>query len=90
MAFVSKLPEERFSSIYDELQALAHKSMLKCAIRQPGFFPNPWVKVINLWTRERLTNLAVFDMLLSGQVNGLIELMPYEETTSADNKTVVA
>jgi hypothetical protein len=90
MAFANTLPEERFSAIYDELQALAHESLLKCKLEKPGFFPNPWVKVINLWTRNRLSNLAIYDMLLTSQVCALIDFMPYQETISADIKTVVA
>lgn len=80
MAYASKLPDVKFDAIYDQLQALAKSSLDKCTSMKEGFFPNPWVKVINLWTVDRISNLAVYDMVKLEQVCMQIEWMPYGET----------
>lgn len=89
MAFATTLHENKFSAIYDALQILANEALTKCVIKE-GFFPNSWVKVLNLWTQDRLTNIAVYDMIANRQVCMLVESMDYQSTKSASDKSIVA
>ena len=81
MAYASKLPESWFNAIYDELykraeaaamasyqaklaKAKTRKQREKCA----GHYPSDWSKLLDLWCRDKVSNLHVLDCLRIGQV----------------------
>ena len=88
MAYASKLNEDNHLHIYTQLKERADKALdkavqseiAKTGTCKPGFFPNPWTKVLNLWLKDKVTNLEVYDMLLIDQVSVEIEMMDYQET----------
>ena len=95
MAYCNKLPENKFNAVYDLLMDRAEKSLISNGqqyikglnikgtgrIRSTsGFYPNPWCKVLNMWTRNKITNLEVYDMLKVDYISEMVRLTPYNET----------
>lgn len=91
MAFASKLPEKKFNAVYDVLykrseeaakaayqakvaKAKTQKQREACA----GVYPSDWSQLLDLWSRDRVSNLHVYECLKIGQVYTAEEL---SETT---------
>lgn len=81
MAYASKLPERKFNLIYEALytrseaaakaqyeskleKAKNHRQRQACA----GIYPSDWSRLLDLWCRDRASNLHVIDCLKIGHV----------------------
>lgn len=81
MAYASKLSENRFNAIYDEVykraeaeaKALYKAKLAKAKTRKQreqcaGHYPSDWSELLDLWCRDKVSNLHVLDCLQIGQV----------------------
>lgn len=81
MAYAKKLSEAKFNQIYDELfkraeaaakaayqeklaKAKTPKQRQACA----GHYPSDWSELLDLWCRNKVTNLHVLECLRIGHV----------------------
>lgn len=81
MAYSSHLPEPKFNAIYDELYKRAEAAAKAsyeaelakaktCKQREScaGHYPSDWSKLLDLWCRDKVSNLHVLDCLRIGHV----------------------
>ncbi|HDZ37604.1 MAG TPA: hypothetical protein ENH62_04855 [Marinobacter sp.] len=81
MAFASTLPEKKFNAIYDALykrsadaaKAAYEMKIAKAKTRKQreacaGHYPSDWSQLFDLWSRDRVSNLHVYECLHVGHV----------------------
>lgn len=83
MAYASKLNEAKFNALYDalnEMQRRSAESQYHAKLKKAktakqrrecaGHYPSEWSELFNLWLRDKVTNLYVYDCLKIGYVIG--------------------
>lgn len=82
MAFASILPASKFNAIYDVLykqsqraaKAAYEAKVAKAKTRKQreacaGHYPSDWSELFDLWLRDRVSNLHVYECLRIGHVH---------------------
>lgn len=62
------------------------KEMDEKGFVEPGFCDNPWTKLLNLWTNNRISNMVVSHALRLSVVPTFICEMDYQSTLSQEPK----